>query len=132
MSDPLEVILEDMDRFIAKEIVGLVFEVHATMVEATPVDLGWARANFVPQISTPYRENLIDAEPTAGAATGRSAANAAKLGRIAASYKLSNRPLFISNNVPYIGRLNDGHSKQAPPGYIQASIQRAVAARKRF
>ena len=126
----IEDILDDMDRFISKQIVGLVFEIHAEMVEATPLDLGWARGNFVPQINSPYRENLKDTEPSAGDAATRHAANISKLGAILTSYQLGNGPLFISNNVPYIGRLNDGHSKQAPPGYIPMAIDRALVARK--
>jgi len=126
----IEDVLDDMDRFIAKEIVGLTFEIHAELVESTPLDLGWARANFVPQVTVPYRENLKDAEPSSGAASNRASSNITKLGQIAASYRLGNGPLFISNNVPYIGRLNDGHSKQAPPGYIPMAIDRAVEAKK--
>ena len=128
----IEDILDDMDRFVAREIVSLTFEIHAELVESTPLDLGWARANFVPQIATPYRENLRDAEPSSGAANNRASANISRLGRIAASYRLGNGPLFISNNVPYIGRLNDGHSKQAPPGYIPMAVDRAVETRKRL
>ena len=128
----IEDVLDDMDRFIAREIVSLTFEIHAELVESTPLDLGWARANFVPQIAIPYRENLKDAEPSSGAASNRSAANIARLGGILTSYRLGNGPLFISNNVPYIGRLNDGHSKQAPPGYIPMAIDRAVQSKKGF
>lgn len=29
----------------------------------------------------------------------------------------------VENNVEYIGKLNDGHSKQAPAGFVEASIQ---------
>ena len=126
----IEDILDDMDRHIAKRIVSLVFEVHAELIEATPLDLGWARANFVPHISNPYRENVKDVEPSEGLAKSKAADNIAKLGNIAASYRLGNGPLFISNNVPYIGRLNDGHSKQAPPGYIPMAVDRAVSTLK--
>lgn len=125
----IEDILADMDRFITKEIVALTFEIHAELVESTPVDLGWARANFVPQIASPYRENLKDAAPDSQAAAQRAGESISRLGVIAASYKLGNGPLFISNNVPYIGRLNDGHSRQAPPGYIPLAIDRALKAR---
>lgn len=30
------------------------------------------------------------------------------------------RPIYIINNAPYIGRLNEGYSKQAPAKYIEA------------
>ena len=30
--------------------------------------------------------------------------------------------LRITNNVPYIGELNEGHSKQAPPRFVEATL----------
>lgn len=30
----------------------------------------------------------------------------------------------VQNSVPYIGRLNDGHSTQAPAGFIDAIVDR--------
>ena len=32
--------------------------------------------------------------------------------------------LEITNSVPYINRLNDGHSKQSPAGYIDAIVDK--------
>ena len=129
-TDPLEVILTDMDRFIGRKSVGLIFEIHAVLTERTPVDLGWARANWVPKIGSPHRENLNNAEPTGGAAQSRASKTASELGQIAASYSIEMGALFVSNNVPYIGRLNDGHSKQQGPGYIQLAVLSAVATKK--
>ena len=34
---------------------------------------------------------------------------------------------YITNNVPYIERLNDGWSTQAPAAFVQANIQRVAA-----
>jgi formaldehyde-activating enzyme involved in methanogenesis len=33
----------------------------------------------------------------------------------------------VSNNVPYINRLNEGHSAQAPAGFVQQAVAKAVA-----
>jgi len=128
--DPLEVVLDGMDRFIAREITGLVFEVSAELIEATPLDLGWARANWIPQVTTPYRANLKDVETTSGLASSLASSAESQLFSIAASYRIDQGPIFVSNNVPYIGRLNDGHSKQAPAGFVQFSIAKAVAAKR--
>lgn len=38
--------------------------------------------------------------------------------------------VWVVNNAPYIGRLNDGHSLQVTPGWIDASIATAVASRR--
>ena len=34
--------------------------------------------------------------------------------------------MFVSNNVKYITRLNDGYSRQAPAGFVQSAIRKAV------
>lgn len=34
--------------------------------------------------------------------------------------------VYIVNNAPYIGRLNDGHSKQAPRGFVERAIQAGI------
>ena len=33
---------------------------------------------------------------------------------------------YISNNQPYIGKLNEGYSQQAPSGWIDSSIRKIV------
>lgn len=130
-TDNLEIILDDMDRFIGRQITALAFEVQATLIEFTPLDLGWARANYVPKINTPHRENLTSAEPSSETAAAQAAKTSSELFTIAASYTAEQGPFYISNNVPYIGRLNDGHSKQAPAGFIQLAVNTAVAKRRR-
>ena len=125
--DPVDFVIDDLEDFVGRRMVDLLFTLHTVLVEHTPLDLGWARANFVPQIGTPYRINLVDFEPTSGAANAELARSQSELFRIAGTYRVDLGNLFISNNVPYIGRLNDGHSNQAQPGYIQAAINIAIA-----
>ena len=43
-----------------------------------------------------------------------------------------NKGYKISNNVPYINKLNNGYSKKAPANFVQISIKRAVESFKRF
>ena len=33
---------------------------------------------------------------------------------------------FVANNVAYIRRLDAGHSKQAPAGFVRAALAKAV------
>ena len=34
---------------------------------------------------------------------------------------------FVSNGVPYIGKLDQGSSQQAPAGFVRAAVVKAVA-----
>jgi hypothetical protein len=43
------------------------------------------------------------------------------------SYQLADGALWVANNVPYIRRLNYGHSSQAPAGFVEMAIDTALA-----
>jgi len=95
-------------------IKALILEIDANLREATPVDTGHARANWVPSIGAPH----------VGEDTG--AAHEQGVQRVL-GYKLDDGPAFESNRVPYINSLNYGHSKQAPRMFIEAAVDKAVA-----
>ena len=111
------------EDFLGRRIQRLALDIEANLKETTPVDTGWARANWVPAIGRPYRAS--GERPTSGAAgvTGRRAKQAA--GETAV---LSYQPydqVFISNNVPYVPILDDRHKTAA--GFIERAIDRAIA-----
>ena len=121
----IRVLEADAERRIKK----LTLDVHANLVEMTPVDTGWARANWVPSISSPYpgggQEFPTREARAAAVGQGRSvqqAGTAAVLG-----YRLSMNAIYITNNVPYIEELNEGSSKKAPAGFVQYAIAQAIA-----
>jgi hypothetical protein len=118
-----------MESFVERLIKRLVLEVVANMQAApsdggTPVDTGWARANWIPQIGTPGTSPA----GTYAAALAGSLPNESQVGvaTVATTYRLRSGPVFVSNNVPYIAQLNEGSSRQAPRGFVQAGIVRAV------
>jgi hypothetical protein len=49
---------------------------------------------------------------------------------IQATSTFSGGSIFIANNLPYIVPLNNGHSQQAPMGFIQTAILNGIAAVK--
>ncbi len=107
-------------RFTEKLITTITLEITATLIEVTPVKTGWARVNWVPRIGTPF----------AGTAGSQAAADQGRINQgpqragIArmTNYRLKQGNIFIVNNVPYIGRLNDGSSSQAPAAFVQTAI----------
>lgn len=124
MGDKISVVIAGLDRFVADQVRDLTFEITANLSERTPIDIGWARANWIPSVGQPSAI-VIDGDPDRGdvaVALGRQSAGLSQV----AGYRLSAGSTFVSNNAPYIRRLNDGWSKQAPSGYIQAEIRRAV------
>lgn len=118
-------IVKELRNVTARLITKITLDLDANLRESTPIDTGWARANWVPAIGTPHLENLegIDPKSVDVSAAQQKAANgkARVLG-----YKLVKGKVFVTNNVPYISRLNAGSSKQAPAGFVQRAIAKAV------
>lgn len=118
----------DQVRRIERQFTGatsrkmrkLTLDITADLIGETPVRFGWARANWVPSIGDPFvgpagAPNEIDQGPQVQG-----------IAEVAATYKLSDGPIWITNFVPYIQRLNEGYSRQAPSGYVDEIIDRNV------
>jgi hypothetical protein len=106
-------------RSAERVIKRLGFEIQGELIRKTPVDTGWARANWVVSIGTPHTGVVGSREAVS------QAGQIAGQGRLLV-YRLNQGQIWISNNVPYIGKLNEGHSKQAPAGYIEQAIDTAI------
>lgn len=130
MADQVRIVISSLDRFTAKVVKRLTLEAHANLVAApseggTPVDTGWARANWVPTIGAPAADTVGTQEQAAAGNVNAGAAEAG-LARVVTQYRLEQGPVFLTNNVPYIGFLNEGSSRQAPKGFVQLAIAKAV------
>lgn len=126
----LEFVIADLTRFTERVVTALTLDVTARLIETTPIDLGWARANWVPAIGNPFRVEP-GARPTEAGGVSRAAQDSG-IASVIASYMLRSGPIYISNNVPYIQALNAGHSKQAPAGFVQAAVEQAAAELRRL
>ena len=115
----------DLLKIVAKAVKTLEFELVANLVEATPVDTGWARANWVGSVGAPF--DGVDGEPAKhGEAT--TAGELQKTGQAAVlAYGVAQGDVYVSNNVPYINRLDLGSSTQAPAGFVETAISEALA-----
>lgn len=115
-----------LERFTEKRIKIITLDATANLIEDTPRDTGWARSNWVPSIGKPSRRQGDFLDPDEGDIAEARADQESGQALIATTYTLSQGKVFVSNNVPYITRLNDGSSTQAPAGFVQAAIARAV------
>lgn len=101
--------------------------VDATVVLATPVDTGRARGNWQVELNAPAVGATDNVSPS-----GREAIEQGKA--TIAGYKGGTKEaaVHITNNLPYIGRLNEGHSAQAPAGFVEKAIEVGVQAVRNF
>ena len=94
--------------------IGL--SVFRRIIVRTPVDTGRARGNWQASFGQP-RGDTIDRNDKSGT-LAVSAAIAS-----AASWKpATDGSFFITNNLPYIGRLENGYSRQAPAGMVAITV----------
>lgn len=96
-------------------------QVDGAVVLATPVDTGRARLNWQVEINgTPSGTLPEPPSPGAGASDSIAKANAAIAG-----YRTGD-VINIVNNLPYIQRLNEGWSAQAPAAFVEKAIHVGV------
>jgi hypothetical protein len=95
---------------------------------ATPVDTGRARANWICAVGSPATG--IRQWPDRGGA-GQAAQSSISSGTPIILGAPAGQPIHVTNNLPYIGRLNDGWSKKSPKAFVELSIKSALNALKK-
>lgn len=120
-------IIAELDKFTSFKIRQLASEISSELTENTPVDLGWARANWVANLNSPVvNTESLSKEDRKAKLNAQRARQSTAIVRIITTYTVNQGEIFISNGVPYILRLNEGSSKQAPRNFIQDAIRDAV------
>jgi len=105
-----------------------------SLVRNTPVDKGVARSNWRVGLGAPTRSVIGAYAPgkklgigeTANAAAAINAGRA-RINSVRGTSSGLTTAIYISNAVPYIGRLNSGYSGQAPAGFVQTALLEAKA-----
>jgi hypothetical protein len=113
----------DMIGEISQDVRKTAFVVLQGVTLKTPKDTGLATSSWLLGIS-----NAPTDRPLTSVGKDQSNSEAQAKGLvIIGQYPNSALPdLWIVNNQPYIGRLNDGYSEQTPAKFVEASISEAV------
>ena len=134
VSQQIRIILAGMDGFVTRIVKKLVLDIVANLQASpgeggTPVDTGWARANWIPVLGRASGRPAPrpgDHGQTVAAAADLAMQGQAAIAAIVTTYRASQGPVTIANNVPYILKLDAGSSKQAPSGFIRRGIVKAL------
>jgi hypothetical protein len=103
-------VAQGADTLVRKVAVA----VDTSVVLGTPVDTGRARSNWQVNLDSPVTGTLSDSDFSAALRKGEA---------VIAKYSGDrNTTLHITNNLAYIGRLNNGYSAQAPAGFVSAAV----------
>lgn len=93
-----------------------------TVVMATPVDKGRARANWIAALDAPNTTTTEAVSPSGAEAIAQAA------GVVAQYDGDKHQAIHITNNLSYIRPLNEGSSKQAPAQFVEQAVEKAVGA----
>lgn len=99
----------------------IIIDLDTRVVLDTPVDTGRARGNWFPSLNAPsdqVDESASDRSGSKAVGEATSTAQRAKIGDIA----------WLTNNLPYILPLENGHSGQAPDGMVDVNLEAVAAA----
>jgi hypothetical protein len=115
--------IEDIfEQRIVELMKAASIEFWRQVVISTPVDTGFARFGWFITVKTPSKYLPPEGQES------YPMPNLADHSEIRPF--TVNDTLFITNNVPYIDRLNNGYSRQAPANFVEmaaARVQKAVS-----
>jgi hypothetical protein len=117
----------DRTETVASEIaVEFAYQIEFSLVYDTPVDTSNALSNWQVNLTSPAADEIGPYRlGSRGSTQSASASTALAEARTELQRKKPGQPIYLSNLVDYIRKLNEGSSAQAPPGFIEAAILRA-------
>lgn len=112
----------DLEKAYKNKVVGTLDKtvravaliVETDLVNNTPVDTGRARANWIPTLNSPANFTNLALSPIG-------------IETVLNSFKTADT-ILLTNNLPYIQKLNDGSSTQQPAGFVERAVQRGKLA----
>ena len=120
LANSLERKAKAIDEAASKTAVDTALAIVGDLAYKTPVDTSQALSNWIVTLDAPATERIDPHYPGEGGSTQRSsAAETLNQAKAVLANKKPGQAIFITNNLPYIKRLNDGYSAQAPAGFVE-------------
>lgn len=112
----------ELTEFASQEMRKLGILADQAIVAATPFDTGRAKSNWLMSLGAPDESINESSISINGSYSTQLAAS------VLGNYPTDSLPdIWICNNLPYIARLNDGWSQQAPAKFVETAIEQAVS-----
>lgn len=92
-------------------------DMGGTLIDMSPVDTGRFKNNWVTSVG--YKSVAA-----VGSAKGGGDGSVYMLKDVVGRWKIGDKSIFITNNLPYAQKLEYGYSKQAPNGMVRITVQR--------
>lgn len=112
-----------LDKAASDLSVKVATAIVLDLAHNTPVDTSKALSNWIVTLDKPSSERI---EPhfrgEQGSTYRESAAETFDRAVQVLKVKKPGQKIFITNNVPYIRRLNEGYSRQQPAGFVERAV----------
>lgn len=116
-------IIAGMNDVISEHVAEIALEVVGHLVDnpptGTPIDTAWASVNWWVRAGGPPTGN----DGRGGNVSSAQNQQQAGIASIASYHIGGGESIWITNNTPYIKRLNMGSSEQSPAGFVEAAIK---------
>lgn len=112
-----------IDEAASKTAVDTALAIVGDLAYKTPVDTSQALSNWIVTLDTPSGQQIKPHYAgSQGSSQRSSAAQTINNAKAVLKNKKPGQAIFITNNLPYIKRLNDGYSAQAPAGFVERAV----------
>lgn len=123
LAQSLEAKAKAIDKTVSDMAVKVAMNLLNTLVYRTPVDTSAALSNWQVRLDSPAMNFIQPYVPGYNGYTQTaSAAQTLLVGNAVLENKKPGQTIYISNSTPYIRKLNSGSSRQAPAGFVEASV----------
>lgn len=119
----LEAKAKSINVIASDKAVAVALKIVETLAYRTPVDTSTALSNWQVSLNAPKTAFINAYHPGyLGYTLIASAQATIQAAQAALAQKKPGQTIYIANNAPYIRDLNAGTSKQAPAGFVEASV----------
>lgn len=133
LANSLEKKIKLIEEAASKTAIGAALIVVEDLAFTTPVDTSEALSNWLTTLRSETSARIPARFLGEGGSTRTaSASETISEARSVLAGKKPGDAVYLSNNVPYIRRLNEGYSRQAPAGYVERSVMIGRKSLKNF
>lgn len=123
LADSLERKAKAIDQAASQTAVDTALAIVGDLAYKTPVDTSQALSNWQVTLDEPASAFISPHYPGEGGSTQRaSAQETINRAKAVLANKKPGQKIYITNNAPYIKRLNDGYSGQQPAGFVERAV----------
>lgn len=123
LAERLEKRAADIDKAASEIAVDVALSVLGHLAFHTPVDTSQAISSWIVTLGSQATHKNLPHFPGLQGSTFRASANETiAIGKRVLKAKKPGQAIFITNNQPYIRRLNDGTLSKQPGGFKEAAL----------